>query len=107
MPSWPYLSTSYSILETAELAGSADLVLVVGGRQSANTGRLVELCARVQPRTFLVETTEEIEREWLLGASRVAVTAGASTPRTAVEAVVKHLEQWSGTLHHAMEPQSG
>jgi 4-hydroxy-3-methylbut-2-enyl diphosphate reductase len=93
--------------EAGDLARAADVVLVVGGRRSANTGRLAALCAEIQPRTFRLEDAGEIEDEWLQGALRVAVTAGASTPHRIVEAVVKHLEQWGGSLHHRREPQSG
>jgi 4-hydroxy-3-methylbut-2-enyl diphosphate reductase len=78
--------------EACAIAGEVDRMVVVGGRNSANTRRLVELCASVQPRTVHVETSAEIEEEWLRGARRIGVTAGASTPDRVIQEVVRRLE---------------
>jgi 4-hydroxy-3-methylbut-2-en-1-yl diphosphate reductase len=77
----------------AELARDADAVIVVGGRESANVRRLVEVCAAVQPRTHLVEVAAEIDSTWLSGARRIAVTGGASTPATTIHDVVRRLAE--------------
>ncbi len=77
--------------EAQVLARGADVVIVVGGRNSANTRRLAELCAALQPRTHLVEGAAEVDPRWLAGARRVAVTAGASTPRSTVDQVAGRL----------------
>ena len=77
------------------MAAQVDLVIVVGGRKSGNTTRLAELCAAVQPRTYHVEEAGEIRPEWLAGVSVAGVTAGASTPRGQIEAVVARLESLS------------
>lgn len=78
-----------------EMAGKVDAVIVVGGRNSGNTTRLVELCAAVQPRTYHVEAASEIAGAWLTGVSSVGVTAGASTPSDQIEAVVQLLREAS------------
>jgi 4-hydroxy-3-methylbut-2-enyl diphosphate reductase len=78
-----------------ELARQADLMLVVGGRNSANTTHLAELCRQVQPRTFHIEEAREIEPSWLEGVVLAGVTAGASTPAVQVEAVVQRLKELS------------
>jgi 4-hydroxy-3-methylbut-2-enyl diphosphate reductase len=75
-----------------ELANRADLMLVVGGRSSANTNRLAELCAEVT-ETHLIETAGEIKPTWLKGKKLVGVTAGASTDENTVEEVMKKLEE--------------
>ncbi|GAB4242047.1 MAG: 4-hydroxy-3-methylbut-2-enyl diphosphate reductase [Thermoleophilia bacterium] len=75
------------------MAREVDVVVVVGGKNSANTTRLAELCRAVQPRTHHVESAEEIRPEWLEDARSVGVTAGASTPRGQIEAVVRRLEK--------------
>jgi 4-hydroxy-3-methylbut-2-enyl diphosphate reductase len=75
------------------MAGAVDLVLVVGGRNSGNTNRLAELCAEVQPCTHHVESATELRPEWLDGVGVVGVTAGASTPRDQIEAVVARLRE--------------
>ena len=74
-----------------ELARRADLMLVVGGRSSANTNRLAELCSRVT-ETHLIETAAEIKPAWLKGKKLVGVTAGASTDETTVDEVMERLQ---------------
>lgn len=78
-----------------ELAGKSDLMIVVGGHNSANTQRLAEVCAPLV-ETHLIETAAEIEKGWLLGKQRIGVTAGASTPDEAIEEVVLKLESLAG-----------
>jgi 4-hydroxy-3-methylbut-2-enyl diphosphate reductase len=74
-----------------ELAHRADLMLVVGGRSSANTNRLAELCAQVT-ETHLIETAAEIKSSWLKGKKLVGVTAGASTDERTVDEVMQKLQ---------------
>ena len=74
-----------------ELAERVDVMVVVGGRNSANTARLREICAATATPTHHVETAEELKAEWLRGARRVGVTAGASTPAWIIERVVERL----------------
>lgn len=81
-----------------ELARWADLVLVVGGRNSANTRRLAETCARQEVETHHIEDAGEIELGWLQDKERVGVTAGASTPDAAIEAVVRRVAELAGLL---------
>jgi small subunit ribosomal protein S1 len=70
------------------LARQADVVLVVGGRHSANTRRLAQICEQAGARTYHIETCDEVCEEWLRGAEVIGVTAGASTPDTEIEAVL-------------------
>jgi 4-hydroxy-3-methylbut-2-enyl diphosphate reductase len=78
-----------------ELAGKSDLMIVVGGHNSANTQRLAEVCSPLV-ETHLIETAAEIERGWLSGKQHIGVTAGASTPDEAIEEVVMKLESLAG-----------
>lgn len=75
-----------------ELAAQVDAVYVIGGRHSSNTNRLMEICRQSCPKTFLIETAEEIDPADLLGARRVGVTAGASTPDWLIQQVVERLQ---------------
>ncbi len=75
-----------------ELAHRADLMLVVGGRASANTNRLAELCSHVT-ETYHIETAADIQPGWLEGKELIGVTAGASTAEETVEEVMKRLEE--------------
>ena len=58
------------------LAERVDAMVVVGGRQSANTAHLAELSRRLVP-TYQIEEAHELDPEWFAGCSRVGVTAGA------------------------------
>ncbi len=73
--------------EALRLASEADAVVVIGGRNSANTTRLAKLCQEVQPRTHHIEDVQELDPEWFAGAATIAITAGASTPPEQMEAV--------------------
>lgn len=76
-----------------ELAGKSDLVLVVGGRNSANTQRIAELCSP-EVETHLIETAGEIEEDWLKGKEHVGITAGASTPDESIDEVIEELNRY-------------
>ncbi len=78
------------------LAERVDVMLVVGGRNSANTSRLADLCRRAGRHTYHIEVADEIRHEWLIGAARVGVTAGASTPDWVVEGVIRKLVEEGG-----------
>lgn len=78
--------------EAREIAGQVDLMLVIGGYNSANTTRLARICREIQANTFHIETAEQVEGCWLDGAVRVGVTAGASTPRWLIEEVIARVK---------------
>ena len=69
------------------LAETVDVMVVVGGRTSANTTHLAELSRERCERTHHVEGADELEAAWFAGASRIGITAGASTPASQIEAV--------------------
>jgi 4-hydroxy-3-methylbut-2-enyl diphosphate reductase len=73
------------------LSRIVDAMIVVGGRNSANTTRLASLCREEGRPTYHIEHADEIRPEWLTGVARVGVTAGASTPDWIIEAVVQRL----------------
>jgi 4-hydroxy-3-methylbut-2-enyl diphosphate reductase len=74
-----------------------DAILVIGGRHSANTRHLWETCSRLKP-SHLVHSVEEIEVEWLQGASGIGITAGASTPDYLVEEVEERVRTLASLL---------
>jgi len=73
------------------LASTSQVMIVIGGRYSANVRHLVEICARLV-ETHLVETADEIDAAWFSGKEHVGVTAGASTPDETVDALMARLE---------------
>ena len=74
------------------VAHGADLVLVVGSRNSSNSNRLVEVSKNLDTNSFLIDRAEAIRPEWLDGVNTVAVTAGASAPEVLVKDVVEYLQ---------------
>ena len=74
------------------LAATVDAVIVVGGRNSANTSRLATLCSSMCTKTYHIETEEEIQSRWFAPGSTVGVVAGASTPKWLVDDIVERLE---------------
>ncbi len=77
--------------DARQLASEVDAVVVVGGKNSANTRHLAEICRGIQPRTWHVETREELQPEWFRGCRVVGISAGASTPDWVVEGVAERL----------------
>ncbi len=73
------------------LAEKADIVIVVGDSESANSRRLAEIAKSVGKNAYLVLDATEIQREWLKGAKTVLITSGASVPDKHVQGVVKFL----------------
>ena len=73
------------------LAGSCDLMLVVGSANSSNTARLVEAARRQGCRTELIEDEADLRLPWLLDADTVGLTAGASAPESVVQRVIEVL----------------
>jgi len=68
-----------------------DLLLVVGSRNSSNAARLVEVAGARGVRGFLIDSADEILPEWVSTATRIGVTAGASTPEAVVRRVLDRL----------------
>ena len=75
-----------------ELAKSVQVMIVVGGKNSANTQKLARLCADTGTPTYHIETAGEIDRKWLFGMELVGITAGASTPDWIIEEVRSYME---------------
>ena len=73
------------------LAKQVDLMLVIGGKNSANTTRLYRLCAEKCP-TRHIETADELKDEWFYGAKKIGITAGASTPDWIIKEVYKQCQ---------------
>jgi len=82
-----------------ELAAECDLLIVVGGRNSANTRKLAQTCAGTGVETHQIERAPEIEAAWLAGKECVGVTAGASTPDESIDQVVARLEKLAKQLY--------
>ena len=74
-----------------KMAGSVDLVLVIGAENSSNCNRLREVAESLGVESYLINGPEEIDPSWLEGKDKVGITSGASTPEVLVESVIEKL----------------
>lgn len=79
-----------------ELAVDCDVLLVVGSVNSSNSNRLRELAERMGTPAYLIDGALEIDPAWIVGKSRVGVTAGASAPEVLVQQVLTRLKELGG-----------
>lgn len=84
--------TSIRINEALRIARRANLMVVVGGKNSANTTRLFQICSQSKP-CYHIESADEIELSWFKGVRSIGITAGASTPREQIQEIVKYLHR--------------
>ncbi|HJG31267.1 MAG TPA: 4-hydroxy-3-methylbut-2-enyl diphosphate reductase [Collinsella ihuae] len=82
----------------SELASRADVMVVVGGKNSGNTRRLAQICAERCERTHHVEDACEIDPAWFAGTGLIGITAGASTPSSHIERAVKAIMETTGAV---------
>lgn len=88
--------------EAAEIARSVDLMVVVGGKNSANTRQLVEICKEFVP-TYHIEDVSDLAPGMLRGAGSVGVTAGASTPDWIIEEVIEEMMKFEERTEKLLE----
>jgi 4-hydroxy-3-methylbut-2-enyl diphosphate reductase len=84
-----------------EIADKVDLMLVVGAKNSSNSNRLKELASKIGVTSYLIDTAEDIEVDWLSCVNKVGVTAGASAPAVLIKQVVEALKNYGG--HQVIE----
>lgn len=86
---------AYNRQEAAKsLAKQVDVMIVIGGYDSANTLKLVDLCSKLCP-TYHIEDSKAIEKKWFENKNIIGVTAGASTPNWIIEEVIEKMTQFS------------
>ncbi|HEX3015074.1 MAG TPA: bifunctional 4-hydroxy-3-methylbut-2-enyl diphosphate reductase/30S ribosomal protein S1 [Desulfobacteria bacterium] len=76
-----------------ELAKKVEVMVVVGGKNSANTRKLAVLCSNAGARTYQVETADDLEPGWFVGVKHAGLTAGASTPDWIIEEVFTKMSE--------------
>jgi 4-hydroxy-3-methylbut-2-enyl diphosphate reductase len=79
--------------EARDIASRVDVMLVIGGFNSANTTRLAQICRELKARTHHLETAGEIDPGWFADATSVGITAGASTPRWLIDEVIRRVAE--------------
>lgn len=74
-----------------DLAEMVDVMLVIGGKNSANTSRLAQICA-TKCKTYHIETVAELQDDWMKDVNKIGITAGASTPDWIIKEVYKQCQ---------------
>ncbi|MEO0106234.1 MAG: 4-hydroxy-3-methylbut-2-enyl diphosphate reductase [candidate division WOR-3 bacterium] len=84
--------TTLRIKEALEIAQKVDLIIVVGGKNSANTTRLYQICCRFKP-AYHIESVKELSPDMFRNIKSVGLAAGASTPKEQIRAIVDWLKK--------------
>ena len=85
--------TSKRQKEVKKLAKKSDVVIIVGGKRSANTSRLAGIAREEGCVTYHIEEAEEIKNKWFTDVERVSIASGASTPDWIIKGVIKKLKE--------------
>lgn len=79
--------------EAKELAAKADIMIVIGGRNSSNTAKLAQICQEQCPRTYYIQTVDDLHLSLTGNEKIIGITAGASTPKNIIEEVQKDVRR--------------
>lgn len=77
--------------QAAEIAGTVDAMIVIGGRNSSNTQKLFEICKNECKNTYYIQTVKDLDFKCFKSTDNVGITAGASTPNKIIEEVQKYV----------------
>ncbi len=77
---------------TKDLARKVDIMVIVGGKNSANTTHLAEISKKINKNTYHIENYKELKTEWLKDAKKIGISGGASTPMQDILEVKKFIE---------------
>ncbi|MGC8938841.1 MAG: bifunctional 4-hydroxy-3-methylbut-2-enyl diphosphate reductase/30S ribosomal protein S1, partial [Thermodesulfovibrio sp.] len=78
-----------------KVAREVDVMIVVGGKNSANTTQLANLCKKIGVMTYHIEDAQEIDKDWVKSAKKIGVTAGASTPQWIIDEVIDKIKKFT------------
>ena len=79
--------------EAQALAKKSDVMFVIGGKDSSNTSKLVQVCQKYCEKTFWIQTSRDIEFDKVEGAQYIGITAGASTPDSLIREVKETMSE--------------
>ncbi len=85
-------STRVRQRSTSELASQVDVLFIIGGASSSNTNRLYEISKRIQPNTYFIEKASQITPAMIIGAKKVGISGGASTPSEAIREALNKIK---------------
>lgn len=73
--------------EAAAVADKVDVMIVIGGKHSSNSQKLYEICKEINPRTFFIQSRDDLDLSVIESIDSVGITAGASTPQKIIQEV--------------------
>lgn len=76
-----------------QLAKEVEVMIIIGGKNSANTSRLASISKEICPKVYHIETDEELKPEWFKDVKKVGITAGASTPDWIIQKVYNKISK--------------
>jgi len=83
---------------TEELAKEADVMIVIGGKNSSNSKELAHKCEEIGVETYFIQEESQLQGEWLNGRRHIGVTAGASTPDETIKNVVERIKEMANGI---------
>lgn len=78
-----------------KLAREADVMIVIGGKNSSNTKQLHSIALEECPDSYHIESEVDLKPEWFTGKNLCGISAGASTPDWIIQAVIQRIEEFS------------
>jgi 4-hydroxy-3-methylbut-2-enyl diphosphate reductase len=78
---------------TRELAKKTDIMIIVGGKNSANTTHLAQISKEFNKKTYHIDSYREIKKSWFLPGMKVGISGGASTPMEDIRQVQQHIKE--------------
>jgi len=78
--------------DTEDVAKKAEVMVVVGGKNSSNTKELAATCRKLGVETYFIQSEQQLQKEWFTGKKIIGVTAGASTPDSAINRVTEKIK---------------
>ena len=85
------------------MSPNVDVVIVVGSPTSSNSNRLAELARKLGVDSYMVDSADELQPDWLAGKMRVGLTAGASAPEVLVRAVIDRIRSFGAVSVRKMD----
>ena len=84
--------------DTEEIARKADIMVVIGGKNSSNSKELAEKSREFGVETYFIQDSSQLKKEWFNGKENIGVTAGASTPDVTISEVVDKIKVLAGNI---------
>ncbi|SDD38490.1 bifunctional 4-hydroxy-3-methylbut-2-enyl diphosphate reductase/30S ribosomal protein S1 [Sporomusa acidovorans] len=98
-------ATDFRQQAAVNLAKKVDVMIVVGGKNSANTARLASVCQDIGKPAYHIESASELKPDWFINVQAAGITAGASTPDWVIKEVYERMEEL--TMHDVIHLENG